>query len=253
MKKTLGTWIYTTALAGALLCATQPVVAETAGNNAVAMQAWRAIGQLEAEKGIPRGLLHSMSLVETGQGMDGSLLPWPYTINVNGTKAYSFTKSADALAKMDALRRLGFNRFKLTVADKAMKNLNNVRVENELAAVADGTTITLAALGHAKRFGSAEEGGKYVRNLIQNGYKNVDIGLMQINWYFHGENFKSVEEAFDPAKNASYAVSYLSKHREERDWWNSVGRYHSGTSKHAQRYIRSVYAMYRRVHRIQNS
>ena len=76
---------------------------------------------------------------------------------------------------------------------------------------------------------------------------------MQINWHYHKDGFAGIEEAFDPAKNASYAVSYLRKHRQERDWWNSVGRYHSGTKKYAQRYIRNVYAMYRRVHRLKSS
>jgi len=65
-----------------------------------------------------------------------------------------------------------------------------------------------------------------------------------------GENFKQVDHVFDPSKNVTYAVNYLRKHKKDRDWWRSVGRYHSGTEKHAKRYIENVWEMYQKVHRL---
>ena len=36
------------------------------------------------------------------------------------------------------------------------------------------------------------------------GMKLIDVGCMQLNWYYHGENFSSVAEMLDPHKNVDY-------------------------------------------------
>lgn len=40
---------------------------------------------------------------------------------------------------------------------------------------------------------------------------STDVGLGQLNWYWHGKNFKSIDEMFDIDKNLDYASKYLSK------------------------------------------
>ena len=215
----------------------------------VARDAWLAVNKIEKKYNIPKGLLLSMSLVETGQGVGSHMLPWPYTVGINPTKNYTFTKQVDALEKLDKLRRIGFKRVDLRLNGKKYDNISPTRAEKLLGDHASGT-VQLQGQHFSKRFEDAKKAGTFTRHVLQQGYDNVDIGLMQINWHWHGKHFASVEQAFDPAINAGYAVKYLKQHREERDWWNSVGRYHSGTKKHATRYIRNVYAMYRRVHRI---
>jgi len=65
----------------------------------------------------------------------------------------------------------------------------------------------------------------------QSGVKLIDIGCMQINHHFHGRNFASVEEMFDPVRNVDYAARFLSRlHRTEGSWTAAVARYHAGPS-----------------------
>jgi soluble lytic murein transglycosylase-like protein len=61
------------------------------------------------------------------------------------------------------------------------------------------------------------------------GAKLIDIGCMQINHYFHGENFSSVEEMFDPHRNVEYAAKFLRNlHDRHETWTMAVARYHAG-------------------------
>ncbi|TWD55414.1 transglycosylase-like protein with SLT domain [Agrobacterium vitis] len=61
------------------------------------------------------------------------------------------------------------------------------------------------------------------------GGKLIDIGCMQINYLYHHENFRSVEEMFDPKLNVEYAAEFLSKlHKRHETWTMAVARYHAG-------------------------
>ncbi|WP_435693899.1 lytic transglycosylase domain-containing protein [Rhizobium lusitanum] len=63
----------------------------------------------------------------------------------------------------------------------------------------------------------------------QNGAKLIDIGCMQINQYFHGENFTSVAAMFDPHSNVEYAAKFLRDlHDRHETWTMAVARYHAG-------------------------
>lgn len=219
----------------------------------VAHEAWVVISKIEYREGIPVGLLHAMSLVETGKGQEGKyLLPWPYTVNVNGGLAKDYPSSAEALAQLDKLRALGFDRFDVTVDRVARAGLTGAAAENFLTGM-EGAKYTLRARPYAKSFQSKDQGSAFVQGLLDKGYENIDIGLMQVNWKYHGKEFESVADAFDPYKNVSYAVAYLREHRKTRDWWGSVGRYHSATGELAKRYVTNVWGMYQRVHRLKPS
>jgi soluble lytic murein transglycosylase-like protein len=61
------------------------------------------------------------------------------------------------------------------------------------------------------------------------GMKLIDIGCMQINHHFHGENFSSPEEMFDPKRNVEYAAKFLRNlHDRHETWTMAVARYHAG-------------------------
>ncbi|MGV1790509.1 transglycosylase SLT domain-containing protein [Rhizobium lusitanum] len=63
----------------------------------------------------------------------------------------------------------------------------------------------------------------------QNGAKLIDVGCMQINQYFHGENFASVDAMFDPRSNVEYAAKFLRNlHDRHETWTMAVARYHAG-------------------------
>jgi len=84
----------------------------------------------------------------------------------------------------------------------------------------DGREVRSGSLGEAMaRFAAARaEGAKF-----------IDVGCMQINVHFHGENFRSLGEMFDPAKNVDYAANFLKGLRAEAGSWTlAVARYNAG-------------------------
>ena len=61
------------------------------------------------------------------------------------------------------------------------------------------------------------------------GIKLIDLGCMQINHYYHGENFGSAEDMFDPHRNVEYAAKFLRNlHDRHETWPLAVARYHAG-------------------------
>jgi len=61
------------------------------------------------------------------------------------------------------------------------------------------------------------------------GVKLIDLGCMQINHYWHAQEFDSVEDMLDPAKNVEYAAVFLKQLRARHGSWTlAVARYHAG-------------------------
>jgi soluble lytic murein transglycosylase-like protein len=62
-----------------------------------------------------------------------------------------------------------------------------------------------------------------------NGARLIDLGCMQINQRYHGENFSSVSAMIDPRENVDYAAKFLAKlHAKHVTWTMAVARYHAG-------------------------
>lgn len=77
------------------------------------------------------------------------------------------------------------------------------------------------------------------------GAKLIDLGCMQINYYFHGENFSSPEEMLNPRKNVEYAARFLAQlHARHETWTMAVARYHAGPNNDPaqKRYVCRVIA-----------
>jgi soluble lytic murein transglycosylase-like protein len=75
------------------------------------------------------------------------------------------------------------------------------------------------------------------------GAKLIDIGCMQINHYWHGADFHSVTEMFDPARNVRYAANFLKELRaREGTWTLAVARYNAGPNADAaqKKYVCAV-------------
>jgi soluble lytic murein transglycosylase-like protein len=71
----------------------------------------------------------------------------------------------------------------------------------------------------------------------------IDVGCMQINHHYHGEEFGSVGEMFDPGRNVNYAALFLKSLRaREGNWTMAVARYHAGPNNNPaqKRYVCSV-------------
>ena len=76
--------------------------------------------------------------------------------------------------------------------------------------------------------------------------QSVDIGLMQVNWRWHGQRFANIEESLIPMKNLGAGAAILYEQFEQtNDWWEAVGRYHDPgqdeqSLNHARRYRQRV-------------
>jgi hypothetical protein len=132
--------------------------------------------QVEQRKGIPRYLLKSISLAETGRWdrQEQANVAWPWTVT---------------------------------------------------------------ALGVGNHFQNKVKALKYVRFLQANAITNIDVGCMQVNLYYHGDAFASLEDAMDPATNVTYAAKHLKRlYQSNRSWTKATGFYHSTMPKRVQGY-----------------
>lgn len=75
------------------------------------------------------------------------------------------------------------------------------------------------------------------------GSDNLDIGCFQVNHRWHGKNFASLDQMFDPATNARYAAGFLSRlHQELGTWSAAAAAYHSRSAGPAAAYLTKVEA-----------
>lgn len=86
-------------------------------------------------------------------------------------------------------------------------------------------------------FDTEDEARAFVFKNYKEGARSFDVGCFQINYKWHGHEFSSIEEMFQPNPNALYAAKFLLKlYREKGDWSAAAGAYHSRTQKYADKY-----------------
>ncbi len=77
-------------------------------------------------------------------------------------------------------------------------------------------------------FDGPDEALAYARREFDRGARSFDVGCLQINYRWHGQNFASIEQMFDPTSNAIYAARFLRALYAERGSWEAAaGAYHS--------------------------
>ena len=87
-------------------------------------------------------------------------------------------------------------------------------------------------------FDTEAQARAYVFRHFNRGARSFDVGCFQLNYKWHGQAFHSLDDMFDPQKNADYAAQFLSRlHEELGDWTRAAGAYHSRTPQHASRYL----------------
>lgn len=79
--------------------------------------------------------------------------------------------------------------------------------------------------------------------------KQLGVGLMQIEWRFHGKRFENEVVALDPGVNVRAGADILRTEYQNagKDWDLAVKRYHSRTVKYQQAYVRRVNRVLRRL------
>jgi len=86
-------------------------------------------------------------------------------------------------------------------------------------------------------FESEDDARAYVYKNYKRGARSFDVGCFQINYKWHGQEFASIQEMFNPYPNALYAANFLLRlYREKGNWSEVAGAYHSRTQKYAERY-----------------
>jgi hypothetical protein len=110
---------------------------------------------------------------------------------------------------------------------------------------------TINAEGRGQFFATKAEAVAAVRRLQAEGVRSIDIGCMQVNLRHHPDAFASLEDAFDPARNAAYAARFLaSLHEASKNWLQAAAHYHSHTPDLATAYQRRVMAAWPEESRI---
>ena len=82
---------------------------------------------------------------------------------------------------------------------------------------------------------------KTIKNAVNQGVTNIDIGIAQINYRWHKNNFKNIEEMLNPATNIEYAAKLLSSlFKQHGTWHKAIRHYHSANPDHYRQYSRKV-------------
>lgn len=77
---------------------------------------------------------------------------------------------------------------------------------------------------------------------LRNGYKNFDMGCLQINWRWHNQAFNSISDALSPEKNIRYAAQFLKRlFKRHKSWEKAVRFYHSSNPKYQDLYEERVF------------
>jgi hypothetical protein len=102
---------------------------------------------------------------------------------------------------------------------------------------------TINAEGRGQFFPTKAEAIAEVRRLQARGVRSIDVGCMQVNLHHHPHAFVSLEDAFDPARNADYAARFLAElQQRSNNWLQAAAHYHSHTPEFAEAYRRRVVA-----------
>lgn len=98
--------------------------------------------------------------------------------------------------------------------------------EDSRATIAWPWTINSAGTGTF--FPTKAEAVAEVGRLQRQGVRSIDVGCMQVNLMYHPEAFASIEDAFDPDRNAGYAADFLTRLNDESgSWIQAASNYHS--------------------------
>ncbi len=104
---------------------------------------------------------------------------------------------------------------------------------------------TINAEGQGAFFESKAEAIAAVRALQARGVRSIDVGCMQVNLMHHPNAFASLEEAFDPRANVTYAARFLtSLFGQAGSWPKAAALYHSATPDLGAEYQHQILAVW---------
>jgi hypothetical protein len=82
---------------------------------------------------------------------------------------------------------------------------------------------------------------KMIRQALDSGISNIDIGVTQLNYKWHHHNFSSLEAMLSPETNIKYAARLLLKLKQKHaNWHTALRHYHSSKPEYHRKYSRRV-------------
>ncbi len=101
------------------------------------------------------------------------------------------------------------------------------------------------AKGKSHYFDNKSDAVDFVLSMQKRGFKNIDIGCMQVNLMAHGKKFLSIEQALDPETNILYAARLIKAFKKRfGSWEKAVKYYHTANPKYHNDYHERVYKVY---------
>ena len=120
--------------------------------------------------------------------------------------------------------------------------------ENLLMAIAhfesNKSAYAVNAKGRGHFFKTKEQAAAFIHNLVKEGYRNINVGCMQLNYAAHRKRFKSLEDMLEPEKNIAYAARLLvSLKRAHGSWERAVEAYKGSFSETSQNYRSRIFSL----------
>ncbi len=73
------------------------------------------------------------------------------------------------------------------------------------------------------------------------GVTNIDLGVMQVNYRWHAQQFEDLKEMLHPKSNIKYAGKLLAGlYKQHGDWHKAVRYYNSATPEYHRKYSRKI-------------
>ncbi len=122
------------------------------------------------------------------------------------------------------------------------------RVESgrpDLAGVVQPWPWSINVEGADHIYDSKGEAISAVQSFQARGIRSIDVGCMQVNLMYHPDAFASLDQAFDPVANATYAASFLRRlFAQSGSWPAATAAYHSADPQLGLPYQRKVQAVF---------
>ena len=100
---------------------------------------------------------------------------------------------------------------------------------------------TLNEAGQGRYYATRGAAHAALTAVLARGTRNVDVGLMQVNWHWNGERFVDAWDALNPSVNLTVGAIVLREGYEALGTWSAaIGRYHSAKAPRAARYVARV-------------
>ena len=86
------------------------------------------------------------------------------------------------------------------------------------------------------------------RSLRAKGIKNISVGCMQVNLFYHPKAFENLDAAFDPERNVGYAANFLVALRKSTlSWPQATANYNSIELSKNKAYLNRVLGLWQKL------